>query len=71
MFELNERDMIEIITSLIIISFTSMVKSYILKKEIDMKEIIITTIFIIISKFLCIRVMQKVDSYIDKKKSKK
>jgi hypothetical protein len=70
MFELTKRDMIEIYTSLIIITLTSVTKSYILKQNIIIHEIIITTIFIIISKFLCIRVMHQVDKHLDDKKQK-
>lgn len=68
MFELSKRDMIEIYTSLIIITLTSIAKSYFLKQKIIFHEIIVTTIFIILSKFLCLRVMKQVDKRLDKKK---
>jgi hypothetical protein len=68
----KKRDEIEIVSSLVIITVLSIIKQFVLKKEIVFHEIVITTVFILLSKYTCLRFMNEVDKQIKpKKKSKK
>ena len=71
MSKLKKRDEIEILSSLVIITVLNIIKQFVLRKEIVFHEIVITTVFILLSKYTCIKFMCEVDKQMKSKKINK
>lgn len=68
MFCFTKRDKIEIMLSFVTITLMGVLKKRVLNKEVLLHELIITSVFLILSKIVSKSLMKEVDKQITKKK---
>jgi hypothetical protein len=68
MFCFTKRDKIEIMLSFVTITLMGVLKKRVLNKEVLLHELVITSVFLILSKIVSKSLMKEVDKQITKKK---